>query len=37
MEIIHGKEISSIRVEFHRRHSTSLFMRCAMCKIEFHY
>jgi len=37
MEILNGKEISSIRAEFHWRQSTSLFMQCcAMYKIEFH-
>jgi len=37
MDILYGKEISSIRAEFRRRQSTSLFMQCcAMCKIEFH-
>jgi len=37
MEILYGKEISSIRAEFYRRQSNSLFVQCfAMCKIEFH-
>jgi len=37
MEILNGKEISSIWAEFYWRQSTSLFMQYyAMCKIEFH-
>jgi len=37
MEILKGKEISSIWAEFSWRKSTSLFMQCyTMCTIEFH-
>jgi len=37
MEILNGKEISSIWAEFYWRQNTSLFMQFyAMCRFEFH-